>query len=148
MLFDHFKVGTWDIKHTWERWEIHANSVQNIWNRLHAQSRRSGHTRSNTKIMRQFCKSGTNSGRGKMNRWYLTLKYALTMWQVSFFLLHLIAVVSCFRTDMLLHLVRKCLIQKVSHKTTLSFSSNLRNPWQKLIWKWTLGVRATAKIHD
>ena len=98
--------------------------------------------------MRQFCKLGTNSGREKMNRWYLTLKYVLTMWQVSFFLLYPVAVVSCFRTDMLLHSVKKCLIQKVSHKTTLSFSSNLRNPWQKLIWKHTLGVQQTAKMAD
>jgi hypothetical protein len=36
-------------------------------------------TRSSTKIMRQFCKLGTDSGKGKMDRWYETLKYALTM---------------------------------------------------------------------
>lgn len=36
---------------------------------------------------------------------------------------------------------------KVSHKTTLRFLSNLRNLWQKLIWKHRrLGVQATAKM--
>jgi len=48
-----------------------------------------------------------------MDRWYLIFKFVLTVW-VSSCSIYSIAVDECFSTDVLLCLVGRCLIQKVS----------------------------------
>jgi hypothetical protein len=84
---------------------------------------------------------GTSRGRDKMNRLYLTTKYALTAWQVSSVLLYLIAVDECFSTYVLL--VGKCLIQIVSNKFNIRFLIKIR---KNMMWTLQLLTEAYCEV--